>query len=85
MKTLRLLLIDGQNRDGSDAGETRLELWRDCSRFRWYGPDYGDDGRPAGPCVIDSGVSAATVKDAIAAARQAWSAPTWNLRRPAWG
>ena len=80
---IETLWIDGQNKDGSNAGPIPLELRRDGDRFRWYCQDYNNDGNPDGDCVLDTGVSGQTEDAAMEAAWQAWgNGSIWNLRTP---
>ncbi|WP_133719059.1 hypothetical protein [Methylocaldum gracile] len=77
---IETLWIDGQKKDGSNAGPIPLELRLDGERFRWYCQDYNQDGIPGGDCVLDTEISGSTEDEAMEAAWQSWGSSAWNLR-----
>jgi len=79
-QAIRTLWIDGQNKDGSDAGRIPLELRQDDDgRYRWYYPAYDHNGHPAGACTEASEVCGDSEDEALSLARLAWAGREWGL------
>jgi hypothetical protein len=81
MKAIRVMWVDGQTRDGDGSALTKLELRKDTEGiYRWYCQGYSEFGIPAGSCKVDTGVSGASLQEAIDAAWASWGRTPWFLR-----
>jgi hypothetical protein len=84
MKAIRVLWVDGRTKtkDGNGTAPRKLALHKDADgSYRWFGQGYNACGIFAGPCTIETWVSASTVDKAIEAAWAAWGRHAWrNLR-----